>query len=595
MYVASKFKVNIHSSMSWQQILSELVLRKLGWGQQKQYWWHKLLLVERRARSFLPCMIALAIAITYGEPAKSGDIHSVQVIKKDEFGTGKISPPEAGVKLLEDIFQRLHNLPQLAMKKAKQTLAFQNQVASQIAQGPTDPLLAIKPKETPKKEQVGARFSNYSPTTIAMLPTSVHGKLLKEIAQERTVGEKREERKGLLRKDMKPRNEPEEALRDSEGASKQIRPSGSGYPPFSVQTVQTFSNSSNRGIQDGRIIDYRARQETQRTMSSAAGSSYRTTRQLEEVQRYAGGGGYSSQTISGKEAARLLSGVVDSSQSGRYGEYSRGQRLSDRPLVTEFSDDFRLTQTKKSRSQAWPMTKSNNAAVGSSLGANAGIQVPVSPHEAPPLYKNIREFAANSKNENAQRDKADVLAGASNEQGSYGDESSDGFSSNAYMPKQQRYLDTSSRLAEVALLPPSVITGIPLIRLGVSEREVTKALASRGSASKQLIGGWTVWSLSSSHSKEAVLQVYVRHGIVEAIRIFDTSLVSPELGLRLGDTLSAVKQRFGEPRFILSEPLSLSRHGQNYVYPISQVCFQLARVRSNSTPKVVSLLIFNVK
>ncbi len=151
----------------------------------------------------------------------------------------------------------------------------------------------------------------------------------------------------------------------------------------------------------------------------------------------------------------------------------------------------------------------------------------------------------------------------------------------------------SRRAVEVALLPPNVVTGIPLVRLGSSEATARRALATMGSARQQVVSRWTVWSLPRRGSKSTALQVYMRNGLVEALRIFDNSLVGPEFGVLLGDDVSSVKMRFGEPTFILSEPMSGS--GQNYVYPLSQVAFQLSRPASGKRPVVVSLLIFNVK
>ena len=80
------------------------------------------------------------------------------------------------------------------------------------------------------------------------------------------------------------------------------------------------------------------------------------------------------------------------------------------------------------------------------------------------------------------------------------------------------------------------------------------------------------------------------------MRIFDRTLVPGEIGVGLGDSLQAMKSKFGEPAFLIREPSSSSRQpgGQNYVYPISQVSFQLSRV-NNGAPQVVSVLIFNVK
>ena len=85
----------------------------------------------------------------------------------------------------------------------------------------------------------------------------------------------------------------------------------------------------------------------------------------------------------------------------------------------------------------------------------------------------------------------------------------------------------------------------------------------------------------------------MRHGLVEALRIFDSSFIAPDFGVQLNDDVQTVKAKFGEPAFMLREldcPTA-----QNYVYPISQVSFELARPTNSSSPIVVSVLIFTVK
>lgn len=153
----------------------------------------------------------------------------------------------------------------------------------------------------------------------------------------------------------------------------------------------------------------------------------------------------------------------------------------------------------------------------------------------------------------------------------------------------------SSGLREykVALLPPNVVTGIALIRLGSSQAQAQRAMKALGAAQQSKIGNWTIWNYPAADRRSIALQVYMQHGQVEALRIFDNSLVSSDLGVQLGDSLSTVKQRFGEPAFILAE--SKAQLGQNYIYPISQVGFLLSRPDKDSQPQVCSLLIFNIK
>lgn len=146
----------------------------------------------------------------------------------------------------------------------------------------------------------------------------------------------------------------------------------------------------------------------------------------------------------------------------------------------------------------------------------------------------------------------------------------------------------------IALLPPNVANGIPLVSLGASQSQILTSLGGLGKTAEKKVGDWTVLSWCRGADKtDPCLQLFFRHGLLDAIRIFDRSLIAPDFGVSLGDELGEVKHKFGEPAFLVQEPLPGS--GQNYIYPISRVGFQLARKDSSSAPQVVSVLIFSVK
>lgn len=156
-------------------------------------------------------------------------------------------------------------------------------------------------------------------------------------------------------------------------------------------------------------------------------------------------------------------------------------------------------------------------------------------------------------------------------------------------------LDGRNYTDRIAMLPPNVVTGIPLgnVSLGKSEALVVSSLGRIGKLKQQRIRNWTVYSWSKKEGNGAeALQLFFRHGQLDAIRVYDSSLVGVDFGVSPGDPLERVKERFGEPSFLLPEPGANSE--KNYIYPISQVGFQLSR-RSDSSPMVVSILIFSVK
>ncbi len=148
---------------------------------------------------------------------------------------------------------------------------------------------------------------------------------------------------------------------------------------------------------------------------------------------------------------------------------------------------------------------------------------------------------------------------------------------------------------DIALLPPTLIRGIPLLSLGDSQQKILKAVAEQKNlvVKQEPVHGWLVYSVYKNRSPESSVQVFLRQGMVEAIRVFDSSFLRPDFDIRLGDDLFKVKEKFGEPAFILAEKrIKLT---QNYIYPLNQVGFQFSRPISNESPKLESMLIFNVQ
>jgi hypothetical protein len=149
---------------------------------------------------------------------------------------------------------------------------------------------------------------------------------------------------------------------------------------------------------------------------------------------------------------------------------------------------------------------------------------------------------------------------------------------------------------QVAFLPPSAVHGLSGLSLGASEKETTLYLKDRGPLSSTTYGGFKVWTLTDKSGKPH-LQVYLRNNRAEAFRVFDPKYVPASLGINISDNLAAMKQKFGEPSFILEEPNV--KNAKNYVYPVSQISFQLARPLQDkgksqiqSKPQILSLMLF---
>ncbi|MBS1992193.1 MAG: hypothetical protein JSS83_16840 [Cyanobacteria bacterium SZAS LIN-3] len=150
-------------------------------------------------------------------------------------------------------------------------------------------------------------------------------------------------------------------------------------------------------------------------------------------------------------------------------------------------------------------------------------------------------------------------------------------------------------LQRIAFLPPNAVHGINGLPLGATTSDTVNFLKARGKVSKVIISGFQIFTLSNARG-EALLQAFVRDNHLEALRLFNPTFVPPQLDVNLGEALPSMKAKFGEPAFILEEPRSKNRSAgpiaKNYVYPISQVSFQLSRPNSSSAPCVLSMFLF---
>lgn len=158
----------------------------------------------------------------------------------------------------------------------------------------------------------------------------------------------------------------------------------------------------------------------------------------------------------------------------------------------------------------------------------------------------------------------------------------------------------------VAYNPPSMVFGIAGLQLGASNNDVGSYLKSQFGTDKSKFKSfkykeWLVWSLQepSGKGERTTLQIFSRANQVEALRIFDDKYIPDAVNVRLADTMAVMKNRFGEPAFVLEEPqvkdsskANEKKMIKNYVYPVSQVSFQLVRGESGGSPVVTSVLLF---
>ncbi|HEY9715473.1 MAG TPA: hypothetical protein V6C72_18510, partial [Chroococcales cyanobacterium] len=112
----------------------------------------------------VPICLAAFTATTSGAPSRMTDQAMIKKAFVSMPKSSHLTPTQSGVKLLEDILQRLHEAPQLAMTRAKQAIAYQQATnAPAFAKnGPTDPFLAIKPKEKREKKSADLEYDRKS-------------------------------------------------------------------------------------------------------------------------------------------------------------------------------------------------------------------------------------------------------------------------------------------------------------------------------------------------------------------------------------------------------------------------------------------------
>ena len=169
-------------------------------------------------------------------------------------------------------------------------------------------------------------------------------------------------------------------------------------------------------------------------------------------------------------------------------------------------------------------------------------------------------------------------------------------------PAREEPLITSARNAPgapplVAYLPPSTLRGINGLNLWVGEAETLNFLKSRGTIRSTATLGWKVVTLTNTQGQVAC-QAYLRNGKLEALRVYSSDLLPNSLGVPIDSDLTQMKSKYGEPSFVLEEPKTekpSAVSAKNYVYPLSQVAFQIARDKNQGQgkPKVVSVLFFH--
>lgn len=486
----------------------------------------------------------------------------------------QVATAQGGVDLLEHILQRMRNLPQLAISKTKQTIAFKNQAlspANELSQSNVN--LLIKPKGLSRtlqaknqlensllassQGQSGNKVADAVAQSGASLPPTRLDSFAHPLAGAPNIWE-REEGAGA--------GASGDSFRDQPGNIREYVADDREKKAAKEEQAKRIVLSS-----EPLITEFQTQTGADKNDAAASGARLAKKGRVESS-------GYLIARNKPSTSVHQTLGINSPPPPGNFLP-NAGAPIPKPAETSSFEKDYKAPRQNVA-------ARATTAAQG-----KAGVRFQFAPNFY--MQEKAPSLTTLPKSNMASSPSAEPSSGLAGANLSVPDE---GF----YIGNRKRVPLSSDQRAgwrrrdfDLALLPPTVVTGISLVRLGNSEKDAAKAVASLGGMQKASIHGWSVWSVRKRNCTNCAIQIFFRHGTVEAIRIFDSSLLKPELGVALGDCLSTVKEKFGEPAFILSEPTSLTT--QNYIYPISQIGFQLARENQEEAPKIISMIVFNVK
>ncbi len=523
------------------------------------------------------------------------------------IASSKLPTPQAGLKLLQSIFTRMGNEPQLAKnekkQQAKEIIAFQGQNLTQnqlFLQNQTDPALMIRPQEKNKAIAGKTMPMPIQGMNIAMAPPPADSFASSNEGQDKTPS-RSEASNGIWESDGSSTHGSLKKAATPASSASNLR--GFYAPGPTLGRATTLASAPSPASAPAKDSERGLSMESQRRLSKAFGNLAGITQKMQEAQQmpskiavaprqqqYQGGSfGFGSSAGAG--------GAPQAEES----KESKGVRFYKAPRGTQIIDDSPTIKDYRTID-----TNAGNTAANRVVAHAPKFGAPMSPVVAdqyssqgdegtvkldqPSAFKYNREYGQNSLS-SADNDELSSW-GATTKAKERSDKTKPSASTADSKASFKREAESRSRQRDlVAYVPPSMVAGIPGLMLGSSEYETSRFLANRGDILKETIDGWKVWSLRATGTQEPLLQVYIRNNQVQGLRIFERGLTPPGLGVSLGDGLVAMKQKFGEPAFILQEPIN--HGGKNYVYPVSQVSFQVAKPSSGeAAPKVVSLLLF---
>ncbi len=446
--------------------------------------------------------------------------------------------PEAGVQLLMGILHRIGNEPQVAMQKNNQSKLEEAGTKTAFLANGVDPAFVIRPQQ----QLVQARRER----------SSLAGKSTPQTQSEQLLA--------MLPK----KQELQRAAADKDTASYK----GS----YNADEIGQLSGALNAPVNAGMTTRQKDRASAP-NLEKSINKLYSITKFVEEITANKNSGA----PVDASAASEEMQAAIGDSESRviRTGSRSVGNRISQVPRIDEFSGGRAMSSQGYAQPMIADARKPGFYSAGhasnvdqddaKSLDAQSGATY-MKP-DNPTAFRSIKEYGMPTTPEPLAELKKAKSAAAFGGGGG----------------------------VAVAYLPPQLVAGIPGLRLGVPESSVESYIKGKGSVYRQQVNGWKVISVNSSSTGKTTLQIYMRNGTVQAFRIFDPEFVPDGLGVNLHGKLSTMKKKFGQQQFILDEPSSSESDGKgarNYVYPVNQISFQLARSTPKDQPTVQSLLLF---
>jgi hypothetical protein len=509
------------------------------------------------------CSVTVPIGIEPAvaqSPAKSPAKSAAKSTKKAKSTqvalpqTNSFSASE-GVQLIEEIFQKLKNVPQLALAKSKQLLAYQGAPPAQQQWGAGDSNLMIKPAQSnaPKAQQGAFAYPVDKVSRAGQNTTNSAAR-------------------GGARWRFSPQN---------------ISPNQAAGPASVATPTDNFSGTGSSNVWE------KGRSQMQALPQEPAESEQDAIKDAKNISTYGGRADQSGNVLSNAPLIKEF----NKDQAAAPSANANGAQVQNAPMSqSNLSDAIRRSHSPQFNRLARSLSGGNlpdvtvqvqtstvprSQQLKTGYVAGAAGMVPPPPPELIALRGAPNGAFAPSGADISETQVVDARISIRAKKGAM-----------RPSPLRSSLLSRDTR-EEIALLPLTKFSGIPLVNLGDSDSDLSKRLGDVGVVEITMVKPWTVWSVKKRGSQDCSLQIFTQKGVVEAVRVKDKSVWTNQQGIGLGDDVSVVKEKFGEPAFILSHAVPSAN--KVYVYPISQVAFRLERAAETDPPRIKDIIIFNVK